>query len=56
MPCESASLGRTHVLVGDVPAAIAQVATEVGADLVVAGRGPKTYSIIRAVGGAVVAV
>jgi nucleotide-binding universal stress UspA family protein len=54
--CETSSLGRTHVPAGDVPAAIAEVATEVGADLVVVGRGPKTYDIIRAVGRAVVAV
>jgi nucleotide-binding universal stress UspA family protein len=56
MLCEAASLGRTHVRFGDVPAAVAEVATEVGADLVVVGRGPKTYSIIRAAGRAVVAV
>jgi nucleotide-binding universal stress UspA family protein len=56
MLCESANLGRTHAPVGDVPAAIAEVASEIGADLVVVGRGPKTYDIIRAVGRAVVAV
>jgi nucleotide-binding universal stress UspA family protein len=56
MLCEAANLGRTHVRVGEVPAAVAEVASEVGGDLVVVGRGPKTYSIIRAVGCAVVAV
>jgi len=47
---------RPHVPVGDVPAAVAEVAAEVQADVVVAGRGPKTYSIIRAVACPVLAV
>ncbi len=38
---------ETHIAIGDIPDAVVTTAHEFAADLVVIGRGPKAYSIIR---------
>jgi nucleotide-binding universal stress UspA family protein len=48
LAAEAGAPAQSHAPLGEIPAAIGEAAGEIGADLVVIGRGPKTYSVIRA--------
>jgi nucleotide-binding universal stress UspA family protein len=45
---EAGAVAESHAPLGDIPSAIAETAGETHSDLVVIGRGPKAYSVIRA--------
>jgi len=48
LAAETGADAQSHVPLGEIPAAIAETAGAAHADLVVIGRGPKAYSVIRA--------
>ncbi len=48
LAAEADTSAQPHVPLGEIPAAIADSAREIRADLIVIGHGPKTYPVIRA--------